>query len=150
MLGGFITEANFNPIDAIHTWITSWSTAKNFDACSGEKSKMGQIMAHFVGQIDALHHACTANLRVAQSCNVHGSHIRPSWSSLLYDNRRIFAGLWQWLGIMGINRGFREYREVYGAPGRIRTSDLLVRSQALYPAELRAHIALLQLTKNNR
>ncbi len=29
----------------------------------------------------------------------------------------------------------------YGAPGRIRTSDLLVRSQALYPAELRAHIA---------
>jgi hypothetical protein len=37
-----------------------------------------------------------------------------------------------------------------GAPGRIRTSDLLVRSQALYPAELRAHIALLQLSKNNR
>ncbi len=29
----------------------------------------------------------------------------------------------------------------YGAPGRIRTSDPLVRSQMLYPAELRAHIA---------
>jgi hypothetical protein len=28
-----------------------------------------------------------------------------------------------------------------GAPGRSRTSDLLVRSQLLYPAELRAHIA---------
>ena len=28
-----------------------------------------------------------------------------------------------------------------GAPGRIRTSDPLVRSQMLYPAELRAHIA---------
>ena len=27
---------------------------------------------------------------------------------------------------------------VYGAPGRIRTSDRLVRSQVLYPAELRA------------
>ena len=26
-----------------------------------------------------------------------------------------------------------------GAPGRIRTSDLLVRSQTLYPTELRAH-----------
>src|SRR5258707_14873766 len=28
-----------------------------------------------------------------------------------------------------------------GAPGRSRTSDLLVRSQLLYPAELRAHMA---------
>ena len=36
-------------------------------------------------------------------------------------------------------------REVYGAPGRSRTSDLLVRSQLLYPTELRAHIAWLQL-----
>src|ERR1700676_4441839 len=27
----------------------------------------------------------------------------------------------------------------YGAPGGIRTPDLLVRSQTLYPAELRAH-----------
>ena len=26
-----------------------------------------------------------------------------------------------------------------GAPGRIRTSDPLIRSQVLYPAELRAH-----------
>lgn len=31
---------------------------------------------------------------------------------------------------------------VYGAPGRIRTSDHLVRSQVLYPAELRALISL--------
>ena len=29
-----------------------------------------------------------------------------------------------------------------GAPGRIRTSDPLIRSQILYPAELRAHIYL--------
>ena len=27
---------------------------------------------------------------------------------------------------------------IYGAPGEIRTPDLLVRSQALYPTELRA------------
>ncbi len=32
-------------------------------------------------------------------------------------------------------------KEKNGAPGRSRTSDLLVRSQLLYPAELRAHIA---------
>ncbi len=29
--------------------------------------------------------------------------------------------------------------ELYGAPGEIRTPGLLVRSQTLYPAELRAH-----------
>ena len=28
---------------------------------------------------------------------------------------------------------------LYGAPGEIRTPDPLVRSQVLYPAELRAH-----------
>ena len=28
---------------------------------------------------------------------------------------------------------------LYGAPGAIRTPDRLVRSQVLYPAELRAH-----------
>ncbi len=31
---------------------------------------------------------------------------------------------------------------VFGAPEGIRTPDLLIRSQALYPAELRAHILL--------
>ena len=29
---------------------------------------------------------------------------------------------------------------LYGAPGRIRTSDTLIRSQVLYPAELQALI----------
>ena len=28
---------------------------------------------------------------------------------------------------------------LFGAPGEIRTPDLLVRSQTLYPTELRAH-----------
>ena len=32
-----------------------------------------------------------------------------------------------------------EYTQ-FGTPGGIRTPDLLVRSQTLYPAELRAHI----------
>ena len=31
---------------------------------------------------------------------------------------------------------------IYGAPGEIRTPDPLVRSQVLYPTELRAHICL--------
>ena len=29
---------------------------------------------------------------------------------------------------------------LHGAPGEIRTHGLLIRSQALYPAELRAHV----------
>ncbi|CAD5268408.1 hypothetical protein HALO59_30331 [Halomonas sp. 59] len=33
-----------------------------------------------------------------------------------------------------------------GAPGRIRTSDPLIRSQVLYPAELRARNVLLTFT----
>jgi hypothetical protein len=33
-------------------------------------------------------------------------------------------------------------RDLGGTPERIRTSDLLLRRQALYPAELRAHIAV--------
>ena len=32
----------------------------------------------------------------------------------------------------------------YGAPGEIRTPDLLIRSQSLYPAELRAHTCKLR------
>ncbi len=35
-------------------------------------------------------------------------------------------------------------RGLIGAPGEIRTPDLLVRSQTLYPTELRAHKYMLQ------
>ena len=53
------------------------------------------------------------------------------------------ALVWVWrLEFLGVGKGF------YGAPGAIRTPDLLVRSQLLYPTELRAHIAMLQLAKN--
>jgi hypothetical protein len=34
---------------------------------------------------------------------------------------------------------------MYGAPGRIRTSDRSVRSRVLYPAELQAHNLSLML-----
>jgi hypothetical protein len=39
--------------------------------------------------------------------------------------------------MLGARKGFFG-KEKYGAPGEIRTPDLLVRSQALYPTELRA------------
>jgi hypothetical protein len=50
-----------------------------------------------------------------------------------------------------VNGGFGSFADIkkgpayllslvlYGAPGAIRTPDRLVRSQVLYPAELRAH-----------
>src|SRR3989344_9029346 len=37
----------------------------------------------------------------------------------------------------------------FGAPGRIRTHDLLVRSQALYPAELRGHSNIIHCSYEN-
>ena len=36
----------------------------------------------------------------------------------------------------------KAHPRLFCAPGTIRTSDLLVRSQLLYPAELRAHVEL--------
>jgi hypothetical protein len=39
-------------------------------------------------------------------------------------------------------------KEFYGAPREIRTPDLLIRSQSLYPAELWAHKE--GLTQNNK
>ena len=36
-----------------------------------------------------------------------------------------------------------------GGPGRIRTCDLLIRSQTLYPAELRSHVSALSLLTND-
>jgi hypothetical protein len=45
------------------------------------------------------------------------------------------------LDVSALDRYFRQVIDIIGlcgAPGRIRTSDPLVRSQMLYPAELRA------------
>ena len=39
----------------------------------------------------------------------------------------------------------RCFNGIFGAPVGIRTLDLLIRSQTLYPAELRAHIAFATL-----
>ncbi len=36
---------------------------------------------------------------------------------------------------------FSSRRDFHGAPGEARTPDLLIRSQPLYPAELRARFA---------
>jgi hypothetical protein len=36
---------------------------------------------------------------------------------------------------------FSKYEGFSGAPGKTRTCDLLIRSQTLYPTELRAHSA---------
>ena len=43
---------------------------------------------------------------------------------------------------------YRSARERPGAPGRIRTADHLVRSQVLYPAELRARGGHSSLTRH--
>ena len=47
-----------------------------------------------------------------------------------------------------------DFAQVNGAPGEIRTPGLLIRSQSLYPAELRAHLGsglnLCQSNKNSR
>jgi len=71
MLGRFIAEANFNPVNAIHVRITCRCATKNLNARARQKSKMSQIVAHCFWQIYALDHTRTAYLRVAQSCNVH-------------------------------------------------------------------------------
>ncbi len=42
---------------------------------------------------------------------------------------------------LGIPRSIQlSYRDIIGAPGGVRTPDLLIRSQTLYPAELRARV----------
>ncbi len=71
MLGGFVSEPNLNSVNPIDAGIASRSSAQNLHAGAREEPKMGQIMAYFVRQIDAFHHACTAYFRVTQSQNVH-------------------------------------------------------------------------------
>gem|GEM_PF-3109996 len=46
---------------------------------------------------------------------------------------------WNFLRGATVERKLLVNMSFYGAPGRIRTSGLLIRSQSLYPAELRAH-----------
>jgi hypothetical protein len=42
------------------------------------------------------------------------------------------------IGYPDFAAGHKQVVDLYGAPGMIRTCDLLVRSQTLYPTELRA------------
>ncbi len=39
------------------------------------------------------------------------------------------------------------YRDFFGVPGRIRTSDLWSRSPTLFPAELQAHIIFIHFSR---
>ena len=71
MLGSFVPEANFNPINAIDSRIAGGSPPQNLNAGSRKESQVGKIIAYFIRQIDAFHHACTAYFRVTQSQNVH-------------------------------------------------------------------------------
>jgi hypothetical protein len=56
---------------------------------------------------------------------------------------KVYQGVYQDLPLFAptfaYHRETRMLIEFYGAPGEIRTPGLLVRSQTLYPAELRAH-----------
>ena len=65
MPGSLIAKADLDAINAINARIASRSAPQDLNAGSRKKSKMGQIMAHLVRQIDAVHHANTAYLRVA-------------------------------------------------------------------------------------
>ena len=53
-------------------------------------------------------------------------------------DREVRKGTWK-LALNLHLKGRTGRGRVNGAPGEIRTPDLLIRSQSLYPAELRAH-----------
>src|SRR5271165_2372240 len=72
---------------------------------------------------------------VRQDCVLGGirNHSDVSRNLLIeYNNRPDFTP--------GVKRTMRCETRKHGAPGEIRTPDLLVRSQTLYPTELRAQV----------
>jgi hypothetical protein len=65
--------------------------------------------------------------------------VQPGADAGLSNSACLFAGSSNFgQRTAGIVEGFFSSKENYGAPGEIRTPGLLVRSQALYPTELRA------------
>jgi hypothetical protein len=75
-----------------------------------------------------------------------GLNVVDSLRAVRYAPDGTVTGLWisrQLTGPSGPWRcawsGLSQVLDLIGAPGEIRTPDLLVRSQALYPTELRAH-----------
>src|SRR5690348_13892832 len=69
---------------------------------------------------------------------------RPRQWPIHGKNLRCVVGIYgaKTNAFQGFDRVLRQ--EMNGTPERIRTSDLLVRSQTLYPAELRAHCTRVQ------
>ena len=65
MLSSFVPKTNFNPINAIDAGVTCWGAAEDFYAGAGQKAQVGQVMAHFFGQVDVLYNPCATHLRVA-------------------------------------------------------------------------------------
>ena len=83
---------------------------------------------------------------LAQWCARHDSNVRPPGSAAATDSPGTLSGAISSfeLGLLqdgrftGVWRSALKHCLRSGAPGTIRTCDRLVRSQVLYPAELRA------------
>jgi hypothetical protein len=67
------------------------------------------------------------------------------WCARRDSNLRRFAGVSEREPAAEIPSGCARDLKPYGAPGEIRTPDLLLRRQSLYPSELRAHPGLFSL-----
>jgi hypothetical protein len=63
-----------------------------------------------------------------------GSFQRLVWCSTGSPSNAMWVGNW----VSYFSTGCLQVSDFYGAPGMTRTCDLLVRSQTLYPTELRA------------
>ena len=61
---------------------------------------------------------------------VQRGQIEPFWYSFVTEAA---------LGLDMEGEGIKKTLELDGTPGRIRTCDLLLRRQTLYPSELQAH-----------
>ena len=82
--------------------------------------------------------------------DAHASGFAPNWyaSQLLLAKPMQFPWNCEGFGRQLVQQKERHHPMggvfLFGAPEGTRTPDLLIRSQALYPAELRAHIAVRQ------
>lgn len=57
MPGSLLSEADLNAIDAVDGGIARGGTAEDFDFRAGEKAEMRQVIADFLAEIQAFHHA---------------------------------------------------------------------------------------------
>jgi hypothetical protein len=78
---GLVAEADFYAVDAVDAGVAGGGAAEDFDFGSGEEAEVGEVVAHFFGQVDGFDDALAANLCVAEGCCVH---IRPNQSFIDY------------------------------------------------------------------